>query len=60
MSLARLKDIISIYKNQLYFYTVVAVLVAKSCLTFAYPWTEACQAPMFMGFPRQEFLYTRH
>ena len=28
-------------------------LVAKSCL-FATPWTVACQAPLSMGFPRQE------
>ena len=29
-------------------------LVAKSCLTLATPWTVARQAPLFMGFPRQE------
>ena len=29
-------------------------LVAKSCLTFATPWTVAFQIPLFMGFPRQE------
>ena len=31
-------------------------LVAKSCLTvtFVIPWTEACQAPLPMGVPRQE------
>ena len=28
-------------------------LVPKSCL-FATPWTVACQAPLSMGFPRQE------
>ena len=22
---------------------------------FATPWTVACQAPLFMGFPRQEY-----
>ena len=27
---------------------------AKSCL-FATPWTLACQAPLSMGFPRQEY-----
>ena len=30
-------------------------LVAKSCLTFVTPWTVACQAPLSMGFPRQEY-----
>ena len=27
--------------------------VAKSCLTVI-PWTTACQAPLSMGFPRQD------
>ena len=30
-------------------------LVAKSCLTLETPWTIACQAPLSMGFPRQEY-----
>ena len=30
-------------------------LVAKSCLTLATPWTVAHQAPLSMGFPRQEY-----
>ena len=30
-------------------------LVTKSCPTLATPWTVACQAPLFMGFPRQEY-----
>ena len=30
-------------------------LVAKSCLTLATPWTVACQAPLYMGFSRQEY-----
>ena len=30
-------------------------LITKSCLTPATPWTIACQAPLSMGFPRQEF-----
>ena len=30
-------------------------LVAKSCLTLAAPWTVACQAPLSMGLPRQEY-----
>ena len=30
-------------------------LVAKSCLTLGTPWTVACQAPLAMGFPKQEY-----
>ena len=30
-------------------------LVAKSCLTLVTPGTIACQAPLSMGFPRQEY-----
>ena len=30
-------------------------LVAKSCLALAIPWTVACQAPLSMGFFRQEY-----
>ena len=30
-------------------------LVAKSCPTCATPWTVACQAPLSMGFSRQEY-----
>ena len=30
-------------------------LVAKSCPTLDTPWTVACQAPLSMGFPRQEY-----
>ena len=26
-----------------------------SCLTLATPWTVACQAPLLMGFPRQDY-----
>ena len=29
-------------------------LVAKSCTTLATPWTVTCQAPLSMGFSRQE------
>ena len=32
------------------------VLVTKSCLTLETPWTVAPQAPLSMGFPRQEYL----
>ena len=34
---------------------VIGGLVAKSCLTLATPWTVACQAPLSMGFSRQEY-----
>ena len=30
-------------------------LVTKSCPTLAIPWTVACQAPLSMGFSRQEY-----
>ena len=30
-------------------------LVTKSCSTLATPWTVACQAPLSMGFSRQEY-----
>ena len=30
-------------------------LVAKSCLTLVTLWTVACQAPLPMGFSRQEY-----
>ena len=30
-------------------------LVAKSCLTLSTPWTVAHQAPMSIGFSRQEY-----
>ena len=29
-------------------------LVSKSCTTLAIPWTVACQAPLSVGFSRQE------
>ena len=29
--------------------------VAKLCPTLGTPWTVACQAPLYMGFPRQEY-----
>ena len=34
---------------------VVGGLVAKSCPTIMTPWTVACQAPLSMGFSRQEY-----
>ena len=30
------------------------MLVAQSCLTLVTPWAVACQAPLSVGFPRQE------
>ena len=30
-------------------------LVAKLCPTLAIPWTVACQAPLSLGFSRQEY-----
>ena len=30
-------------------------LVAKLCPTLVTPWTVACQTPLSMGFPRQEY-----
>ena len=36
-------------------YRVGGGLVAKLCLTLVTPWTVAHQAPLFMGFPRQEY-----
>ena len=30
-------------------------LVVKSCLTLATPWTIDCQAPLSIGFSRQEY-----
>ena len=34
---------------------VLLGLVTKSCLTLATAWTVACQAPLSMGFYRQEY-----
>ena len=30
-------------------------LVAKLCPTLVTPWTVACQAPLSVGFPRQDY-----
>ena len=30
-------------------------LVTKSCPTLVIPWTVVCQAPLSMGFSRQEY-----
>ena len=42
-------------KNFLFSNFVGGGLVAKSCPTLANPWTVASQAPLSMGFPRQEY-----
>ena len=34
---------------------IVVDLVTKSCLTLVTPWTVARQAPLSMGFSRQEY-----
>ena len=34
---------------------VVECLVAQLCPTLCNPWTVACQAPLSMGFPKQEY-----
>ena len=31
------------------------VIVSQSCLTLCNPWTAVCQAPLSMGFSRQEY-----
>ena len=33
----------------------VGGLITQSCPTLATPWTVACQAPLSMGFSRQEY-----
>ena len=33
----------------------VKVLIIPSCPTLSTPWTEDCQAPLSMGFSRQEY-----
>ena len=43
----------NIYKN--YSYVVLVGLVTKSCSILATPWTIAPQAPLSMGFSRQEY-----
>ena len=37
------------------FVLVVCGLVAKSCPTLMIPWSVVCQAPLSMGFSRQEY-----
>ena len=34
---------------------MVGGLLTKSCTTLATPWTAACQVPLSMGIPKQEY-----
>ena len=49
----------AIKRNELLIHTTTCGggggLVAKLCPTLATPWTVACQAPLSMGFSRQEY-----
>ena len=36
-------------------YTYVVVRLPSRVLLFVTPWTVACQAPLFVGFPRQQY-----
>ena len=43
------------FRHPIYMGTLSLSLVAQSCPTLATPWTVACQAPLSMGFSRQEY-----
>ena len=45
---------ITIYEHACVYIGKVDGLVSKSCPTLAIPWAVACQAPLSMGFSRQE------
>ena len=49
----------AIKRNELLIHTTTCGggggLVAKLCPTLVTPWTVACQAPLSMGFSRQEY-----
>ena len=46
----------SVDKQNWYIHTLeYCCLATKSCPTVATPWTVARQAPLSMGFPRQEY-----
>ena len=48
--------LVNISKRSVHFiYFCYCSLVIKSCLTLYNTWTVACQAPLSMGFPRQEY-----
>ena len=40
---------------EIYKFEIPAGLVTKSCPTLATPWTVDCQAPLSLGFSRQEY-----
>ena len=42
-------------QNEDYSLFVFVPLVTKSCPTLVTPWIVAIQAPLFLGFPRQEY-----
>ena len=42
-------------QNEDYSLLVFVPLGAKSCPTLVTPWIVAIQAPLFLGFPRQEY-----
>ena len=42
-------------KNKVIYQTVVVVQSLSCVQLFATPWTVGCQAPLSMGFPRQEY-----
>ena len=42
-------------RTEIYKFEIPAGLVTKSCPTLATPWTVDCQAPLSLGFSRQEY-----
>ena len=42
-------------KRTRHYKSTVVILVAKLCPTLCDPWAVAGQAPLSMGFPRQEY-----
>ena len=48
-------SIVETRKSTQFALVVVAVLVAKLCSTLATLWTVSHQAPLSMGFPRQQY-----
>ena len=45
----------SLQTSHLDFWAIWMLFSRKSCPPLATPWTVACQAPLSMGFPRQEY-----
>ena len=46
--------IVSKVQLYIYIYIYIYIKVSLLCLTFCNPWTVACQAPLPIGFSRQE------